>query len=159
MYVVKCSYRWLIFGKSDISAKHLKRKTDPVYMFTNFYIHDAINKTITNAIGKDHWQMHTFKHHTYSTYIPTPLWKSNRNFFSTQIVCHSFFVVCSSFYTWYMWGDQYQLCKFLLDFDHWLYLSDILKIVTGWKTRCRVSLIYAVDKDRVRTWGKRPVLV
>ena len=40
-------------------------------MFTIFFIHDAIKKTITNAIGKDHWQMHTFKHHTYSTYIPT----------------------------------------------------------------------------------------
>ena len=34
----------------------------------------------------------------------TPLWKSNRNFFSTQIFYHLFFAVCSSFYTWYMWG-------------------------------------------------------
>ena len=63
----------------------------------------------------------------------TPLWKSNRNFFSTQFFYHLFFVVCSSFYTWYMWGGQYQLCKFLLDFDHWLCLSDILKKVTGSK--------------------------
>ena len=63
----------------------------------------------------------------------TPLWKSNRNFFSTQFFYHSFFVLCSSFYTWYMWGGKYQFCKFLLDFDHWLYLSDILKKVTGSK--------------------------
>ena len=63
----------------------------------------------------------------------TPLWKSNRNFFSTQFFYHLFFVVCFSFYTWYMWGGQYKLCKFLLDFDHWLYLSDILKKVTGSK--------------------------
>ena len=63
----------------------------------------------------------------------TPLWKSNRNFFSTQIFNHLFFVVCSSFYTWYMWGGQYQFCNFLLDFDHWLYFSDILKKVTGSK--------------------------
>ena len=63
----------------------------------------------------------------------TPLWKSNRNIFSTQFFYHLFFVVCSSFYTWYMWGGQYQFCKFLLDFDHWLYLSDILKKVTGSK--------------------------
>ena len=54
-------------------------------------------------------------------------------FFSTQFFYHLFFVVCSSFYTWYMWGGQYQLCKFLLDFDHWLCLSDILKKVTGSK--------------------------
>ena len=32
-----------------------------------------------------------------------------------------------------MWDGQYQFCKFLLDFDHWLYLSDILKKVTGSK--------------------------
>ena len=63
----------------------------------------------------------------------TPLWKSNRNFFSTKFFYHSFFVLSSSFYTWYMWGGQYQFCNFLLDFDHWLYLSDILKKVTGSK--------------------------
>ena len=27
------------------------------------------------------------------------------------------------------------------------------------KTRCRISLIYAVAKDSIGTWGKRPVLV
>ena len=36
--------------------------------------------------------------------LHTPLWKSNRNFFSAQIFYHLFFAVCSSFYTWYMWG-------------------------------------------------------
>ena len=60
-------------------------------------------------------------------------WKSNRNLFLTQIFYHLFLVVCSSFYTWYMWGDPYQFCNFLLDFDHWLYLSGILKQVTGSK--------------------------
>ena len=63
----------------------------------------------------------------------TPLWKSNRNLFSTQIFYHLFFVVCSSFYIWYIRGGQYQISKFLLDFDHWLYFSDILKKVTGSK--------------------------
>ena len=63
----------------------------------------------------------------------TPLWKSNRNLFSTQIFYHLFFVVCSSFYTWYVRGGQYQISKFLLDFDHWLYFNDILKKVTGSK--------------------------
>ena len=63
----------------------------------------------------------------------TPLWKSNRNFFSSQIFYHLFFVVCSSFYTWCIWGSQYQFSKYLLDFDHWLYFSDILKKVTGSK--------------------------
>ena len=76
----------------------------------------------------------------------TPLWKSNRNFFSTQFFYHLFFVVCSSFYTWYMWGGQYQLCKFLLDFDHWLCLSDILKKVTGSKPD--VALVW------FRQWAK-----
>ena len=78
--------------------------------------------------------------------IGTPLWKSNRNFFSTQFFYHLFFVVCFSFYTWYMWGGQYQLCKFLLDFDHWLCLSDILKKVTGSKPD--VALVW------FRQWAK-----
>ena len=29
-----------------------------------------------------------------------------------------------------MWGSQYQFCWFLLDFDRWLHLSDILKEAT-----------------------------
>ena len=32
-----------------------------------------------------------------------------------------------------MWGGQYQFYWFLLDFDHWLRLSDILKKATGLK--------------------------
>ena len=63
----------------------------------------------------------------------TPLWKSNRNLFSTQIFYNLFFVVCSSFHTKYMWGGQYQLYILLLDFDHWLRFSDILKKATGLK--------------------------
>ena len=66
--------------------------------------------------------------------------KSNRNFFATQIFNHLFFVVCSSFYTWYIWGGQYQFCIFLFDFDHWLYFSDILKKVTGSKPN--VALVW-----------------
>ena len=50
-------------------------------------------------------------------------------FFRHKFFIIYFFVVCSSFYTWYMWGCQYQFCKFLLDCDH----SDILKKVTGSK--------------------------
>ena len=46
-------------------------------------------------------------------------------FFSIQIVY--FFSVYSSFHTRHPWGGQYQLCQFLLDFDDWLHLSDILK--------------------------------
>ena len=92
------------------------------------YIHDKIWDETTykfpnfNGTEVEVWQM-----------ISTPLWISNRNFYSTQIFYHLFFAVCCSFYTWYMWGDQYQFCKFLLDFDHWLYLSDILNKVTGSK--------------------------
>ena len=37
--------------------------------------------------------------HMIPSQIYTPLWKSNRNFISTQIFYHLFFVVCSSFYT------------------------------------------------------------
>ena len=53
-------------------------------------------------------------------------------FFNTNFLPF-IFVLCSSFYTWYMWGGQYQFCKSLLDFDHWLYFSDILKKATGSK--------------------------
>ena len=77
----------------------------------------------------------------------TPLWKSNRNFFSTQIFYHLFFVVCSSFYTWYMWGGQYQFCKFSLDFDHWLYISDILEKVTGSKPN--VGLVWFMQWEKM----------
>ena len=37
----------------------------------------------------------------------TPLWKSNRNIFLTQIYYNLFFVVCPNFHTWYMWGGHY----------------------------------------------------
>ena len=76
----------------------------------------------------------------YTLQTSTPLWKSNRNFFRHKFFYHLFFVVCSSFYTRYMCGDQYQFCKFLLDFDHWLYLSDILKKVTG--SKADVALVW-----------------
>ena len=77
----------------------------------------------------------------------TPLWKSNRNFFSAQIFYHSFFVVCSGFYTWCMWGGQYQFCKFVLDFDHWLYISDILKKVTGSKPD--IALVWFMQWEKM----------
>ena len=75
--------------------------------------------------------------------VRTPLWKSNRNFSSTQFFYHLFFVVCSSFYTWYMWGGQYQFCNFLLEFDHWLYINDILKKVT--RSKPDVALVWFIQ--------------
>ena len=72
-------------------------------------------------------------HKQFFARVHTPLWKSNRNFFFAQIFSNLFFVVCSSFHTQYIWGGRYQFYWFLLDFDHWLHLSDILKKATGSK--------------------------
>ena len=44
-----------------------------------------------------------------------------------------FFVLYSSFDTLHAWGEHYELCYFLLDFDGWLHLTDILKRATWLK--------------------------
>ena len=57
--------------------------------------------------------------------------KSNGTIFSTRIIYLSFFIVYPSFHAWHTWSGQYELCYFLLDFDHWLHPSDTLKMATS----------------------------
>ena len=65
---------------------------------------------------------------------------------------HVFFVLCSNFHTWLTWGGQNESCQCLLDFNHWLHLSDILKRTTRSKTQFRVSLPYVICMDYIEAW-------
>ena len=58
--------------------------------------------------------------------------------------CHFFFVVHSSYHKWCMCGCQNELCSILIDFDHWLHLSGIVKRATRSKPDVAVSLTCAV---------------
>ena len=60
------------------------------------------------------------------------------------------FVLCSScFDTLYMWGGEYKFYWFLLDFDHWLHLSNILINTTWYKPD--VALVC------FKQWAKMPL--
>ena len=65
--------------------------------------------------------------------VSTALWNNKGTFLDTLFITY-FFLVYSSFYTWNTWGGQCELCQFILDFDHWLHLSDILKRATRSKS-------------------------
>ena len=78
----------------------------------------------------------------------TPMWISNWNLISTQ-----------NFYNLLLFALVFihNICEvdhFLLDFDqrhfekgYWV------------KTRCRISLVYALGKGGIGTWEKRPILL
>ena len=78
-------------------------------------------------------------------------------FFSTEVI---FIYFCSLFFFSYMtyMRESIWMVPILLDFNHWLHLSDILKRATQIKTRCRVSLSNAICMDDIEGWGKRPLL-
>ena len=55
-----------------------------------------------------------------------------------------------------MWSTS--ITHFLLDFDHWLHLSDIFKTAIGSKPDVTFSLTYPLGMDNIETRGKLPLL-
>ena len=86
----------------------------------------------------------------------TPQWKSNWTIFFDTDYLTFIFVVYPAFRTWHTWGGQYQLCWFLLDFDHWLHPSETLKratrskpdVASAWPMQCAWMTSRHGENDR-----------